>query len=130
MLDIERMIVLDSDGLEYIYVYFYPTYKEMAFMNDVHQWPCKIGRTDQDPQKRVRQQLNSCAPETPEIALVFQCENSRALENVIHNYMKIHNRFIKHTFNQEWFSTNPDEVLSIVQALYNSPEDIWSRSSD
>ena len=97
-------------------------------MNDVTQWPCKIGRTEQYPVTRVYQQLNSCAPETPVIALVFQCENSRRLESTIHNYMKLHNRFLDHSFNKEWFNTNPDEVVGIIKSLIKTPDEVYSAS--
>ena len=60
-LNIQRWFTIDSNGNEYIYLYYYPTYREMAFMNEVTQWPCKIGRTDQHPVTRVYQQLNSLA---------------------------------------------------------------------
>lgn len=98
----------------------------MAIMNDVHQWPCKIGRTDQHPVKRVWQQLNSSSPELPVIALVFQCSYSRLWEAVIHKYMTLHNRFLKHGFNQEWFNTNPDEVLAVIRTLATDPDKTWS----
>lgn len=124
-LDVERWFTVDDDGQEFVYLYYYPTYQDMAFMNDVTQWPCKIGRTDQHPVTRVKQQLNSCAPEQPILSLVFQCANSRALETTIHNYMKLHNRYLKHSFNQEWFNTNPDEVMYIVNALMRTPDDLY-----
>lgn len=127
-LNIQRWITLHADSGEYVYLYYYPTYREMAFTNDVTQWPCKIGRTEQHPIARVSQQLNSCAPETPVIALVFQCNNSKALESTIHNYMKLHNRFLEHSFNQEWFNTNPDEVMGIIKALMQTPDDVYSAS--
>lgn len=127
-LNIQRWFTIDSNGNEYIYLYYYPTYREMAFMNEVTQWPCKIGRTDQHPVTRVSQQLNSCAPETPVIALVFQCDDSRSLESTIHNYMKLHKRFIEHSFNKEWFNTNPDEVVGIIKALMQTPDDVYAAS--
>lgn len=127
MLTIEKLIKLSEHGREFIYIYYYPTYREMAFMNDVVLWPCKIGRTDQHPAVRVKQQLNSCAPELPVIACVFQCDNSRALESTIHNYMKFHNRFLEHSFNQEWFNTNPDEVIALIETLSAEPDEVWHR---
>lgn len=127
-LEIQKSIQIDKNGSEFVYLFFYPTYKEMALINDVVQWPCKIGRTDINPITRVLQQLNSSAPELPELALVFQCNDSRELESTIHHYMKLHHRFIIHDFNNEWFNTNPDEVEYIVNSLLLSPESIWSNS--
>ena len=127
-LDIQKWVVINEGGQEFVYLYFYGTYKDIAMMNDVIQWPCKIGRTDQHPLVRIRQQLNASTPELPEVAVVFQCDNSRALENLIHNYMKLHNRFLVHSFNQEWFNTNPDEVETVVKSLMLSPDEILERS--
>lgn len=126
---IQKWITINRDGREYIYMFYYPTYREIAFMNDVAQWPCKIGRTDQHPTTRVLQQLNSCAPETPIIALVFQCNDSRILESTIHNYMKLHHRFLEHSFNKEWFNTNPDEVIGVIGSLMQTPEDVLTTRS-
>lgn len=125
-LDIQKFIQLDKQGHEFVYLFFYPTYKEMACLNDVSQWPCKIGRTDINPITRVLQQLNASSPELPELALVFQCNDSRELESTIHHYMKLHRRFLIHDFNQEWFNTNPDEVEYVVKSLLIEPENLWS----
>lgn len=123
-MDIKRYIKIGNGGNEYIYVYYYPSYKELAFYNDVTLFPCKIGRTDKNPISRVTQQLNSCAPEEPIIALVFECENSRLFEKVIHQYMELHQRHIEHSFNKEWFNTNPDEIYAVVKNVLESPDEL------
>ena len=126
-LSVQKWIPLDMDGQEFVYLFFYPTYKDIAYMNEVSQWPCKIGRTDVNPVVRIQQQLNSSSPEEPEIALVFQCSDSRDLESVIHHYMKLHKRFLHHDFNKEWFNTNPDEVLNVIKTFALTPDDILKR---
>lgn len=124
-LEIERWVPVNKGGHEYVYLFYYPAYRDLAFYNDVTQWPCKIGRSTIDPITRISQQLNSSSPELPVIGAVFQCDDSQELEATIHHYLKLHHRFFHHPFNQEWFNTNPDEIVSVVKTLAMEPDDVF-----
>ncbi len=113
-LDVEKTLFLTnskSNHTEYVYVYYYQTYKSNAYMNDITIYPCKIGSTTRGlPLLRCVEQLNTSTPETPTIALLVKCENAERIERALHGNLKANNRHLKHFFNQEWFLTNPSEV--------------------
>ena len=104
-------------GAQAVYVYYYDTYKKYAESIGNHLWECKIGRTDRDPLQRIFGQAGTCYPELPHIALVIQCDNSSSLESVIHNILKLRNRWIESAPGTEWFFTTPAEIESIYKTI-------------
>lgn len=102
-------------GNESVYVYYLPIYKEQAEKEKKTSWACKIGRTDRDPFQRIISQSSTSLPESPVIALIIKTHNSRALETIIHNILSYRNKKIVSALGREWFDTNPDEILKIVQ---------------
>lgn len=75
-------------------------------------WRCKIGRAQQNPEKRVKDQTSGC-PESPIIGLLFRTDDCATLEKLIHGHLKLLGRHIKAAQGDEWFETNPSEVASL-----------------
>lgn len=101
-------------GKEAIYVYYLPSYKALAKIEDRNIWPCKIGRTEQDPIYRILSQLSTALPEIPCISLILKTDESRKLESALHLALSSRNKKINDAPGDEWFLTSPDEVESIA----------------
>lgn len=112
--------IILGKGNESIYVYYLPIYKELAKNEGKNSWPCKIGRTDGDPLQRIISQSSTALPEKPKIALIIKSHNSRTLENIIHSTLLYRNKRISSALGKEWFDTNPDEIVKIVQFIEQS----------
>lgn len=106
-----------GSGDNSVYVYYYDAYRKYAEQSGNQIWECKIGRTDKDPLQRVFGQAGTCYPELPHIALIMKCSNSSQLESVLHNVLKLRNRWIKDAPGTEWFLTSPTEVESIYHMI-------------
>ena len=109
-----------------VYLYYYPAYRENAelkrppvwkqFRKDA-LWRCKIGEThDQNTETRAGQQ-GRVAPETKVIALIMKTDDSRWLENMIHEILKKWGRHVKDADGKEWFRTSPKDVERIYNFL-------------
>lgn len=104
-------------GSSVVYLYYLPSYKERE---QIFTWPCKIGRSDKDPLKRIINQAATALPEKPKVAVIIRTDNSAVLEQAIHNILTYRNKRIETGMGKEWFDTNPDEFLNIVQFLEQS----------
>ena len=100
-----------------VYVYYYDSYKELAGLKGETAWACKIGRTDVDPIARIFSQAGTCYPELPHLALIIYCDDSSLLEKILHNILKIKNRWISNSPGKEWFITSPEEIESIYTSV-------------
>lgn len=124
-LDVEKHISLsniDNNNVEYVYMYYYPTYKSHAQLNEIAIYPCKVGSTTRGlPLLRCVEQFNTSTPETPIVALLVKCKNAERIERALHAYLKANNRHLKHFFNQEWFLTNPFEIERILATIHLEP---------
>ena len=109
-------------GSQEVYLFYFPTYREKAErerppvwkqIREDALWDCKIGEThDQDTKTRVKQQIG-VSPEKPIIALIMKTDDSKRLEKMIHEILKMWDRWIK----EEWFKTSPAEVERIHNFL-------------
>ena len=80
-------------------------------------WPCKIGKTDQDPLARILGQSSTALPEKPQVAFIIKTSNSYLLESMLHSILKMRGKQVEGLPGLEWFNTNPDEVLEIVSYI-------------
>ena len=113
-------------GKQEVYLYYYPTYRENAERERPHVWKevrkaalwhCKIGEThDQDTETRTKQQ-GRVFPEKKVIALVMRTDDSKRLETIIHEILKMWGRWIENAEGDEWFKTSPAEVERIYNFL-------------
>ena len=115
-------------GSEEVYLYYYPTYRKYAelqrppvwkqYRKDA-LWRCKIGEThDQDTETRTGQQ-GRVFPEKKITALIMKIDDSKKLETMIHEILKMWNRQVdaKDADGKEWFRTSPKEVEKIYNFL-------------
>ena len=113
-------------GKQEVYLYYYPTYRENAertrvlvwkqFRKDA-LWHCKIGEThDQDTETRTGQQ-GRVFPEKKVIALIMKTDDSKRLETMIHDILKMWDRWVENAEGEEWFLTSPAEVERIYNFL-------------
>jgi hypothetical protein len=103
-----------GSGAQAVYLYFLPTYRDVAIQKHQSHWQCKIGMTTTDPLERILSQTATAAPERPIIGLVIRTDKANALEKAIHAILHLRNRRLDEVRGTEWFMTNPDEV----EALY------------
>jgi hypothetical protein len=79
--------VVIGEGPASVYLYYLPTYRTRAQERGEKRWPCKIGRTDQNPLQRVLSQAATALPEKPIIAVAFRTKYSAALETAFHSIL-------------------------------------------
>lgn len=112
-------------GEQEVYLYYYPAYRQRAYLQrppvwkyrGAALWECKIGEThDQDTETRTGQQKGPL-PEKKVVALVMKTDNSRKLEMMIQEILKMWDRWIKNAEGKEWFLTSPEEVENIYHFL-------------
>ena len=113
-------------GKQEVYLYYYPTYRENAELKRPPVWKesrkdalwrCKIGEThDQDTETRTKQQ-GRVFPEKKVTALVMRTDDSKRLETIIHEILKMWGRWIENAEGDEWFKTSPAEVERIYNFL-------------
>lgn len=106
----------EEEGKDSVYLFYYPTYKELAEKKGEEFWQCKIGRTVDNVEKRVGAQVTG-NPEKATIALEFKTDHPKELESALHEILKLRGRHITEGGGVEWFKTNPDEVNRIYYFL-------------
>ncbi len=106
-----------GSGSGSVYVYFFPIYKHVANAEGRNSWPCKIGRSERDPILRVFSQSGTALPETPEIALLIKTDQAATLETALHAVLKLRGQWRDNSPGSEWFETNPEEIVSLLNIL-------------
>ena len=100
-----------------VYIYYYPSYKELAELKGEDRGPCKIGRTHtENPQDRIQGQVTAM-PEKPTTAVVMWTENPRELEENIQGILKEKDMHIQDAPGNEWFLISPGIAKKVAQAL-------------
>ena len=105
-----------GQGNEWVYLYYYDTYKREAEQNGQNVWRCKIGRAERTPEKTVKSQTRA-APEAHTIALLIRTHNCRVLEKMAHKSLELVGKHLNDTPGEEWFLTNPDKVAKFYVSL-------------
>jgi len=103
-----------GNGVSAVYLYYYASYKNLALLQNKRTWPCKIGRTDRDPLIRVLAQASTALPEPPTIEYIVKTDDASLLEVMLHSILKVRGRHIEKSPGLEWFDTNPDEVIELI----------------
>lgn len=113
-----------GSGKYWVYLYYFSADKKKAKSdstspyddeNDLF-WPCKIGKTDKDPENRVKAQTSG-VPVPPHIGLLLRTDEHVALEKAIHGILTVRGRHLKKLQGKEWFLTNPKEVIGIYDFI-------------
>ena len=110
----------EEKGKASVYLFYYPTYKELAEKKGEEFWQCKIGRTVDNVEKRVGTQVTG-NPEKATVAREFKTDHPKELESTLHEILKLRGRHITEGGGVEWFKTNPDEVNQIYYFLTSLP---------
>lgn len=109
-----------GSGKEFVYVYYYDTYKEINELKGNMVFPCKVGMSKcMDVYERIAGQSTTAFPESPHLSLVIKCDDSRAAERMLHSVLKFRKRQILDSPGMEWFMTSPKEIEEIYLTLSN-----------
>lgn len=111
----EKQYKTYGEGQCAVYVYYYNTYKKLSLYMNKNSWPCKIGRTDGDPQTRILSQVSTAMPEKPKIEFIIKTDDSSLVENILHLHLK--EKRIKEAPGNEWFDINPEEIIKEILPL-------------
>lgn len=106
-----------GSGIGAVYVYYYPTYKEMANIKSESAWRCKIGYSEKSTEIRIKGQSATTVPEKEEIGLVIRTDYPNLLEHAIQFVLKCRGRWEKESPGKEWFLTSPTEVAGIYTII-------------
>lgn len=106
-----------GDGSQSVYLYYFPSYRELATLKAEERWPCKIGRSVVDPLVRIMSQGTTALPERPCVELMMLTSDSLALESTIHGLLALRGHRLDSSPGSEWFRTSPDEVVGIQDMI-------------
>ncbi|MFD4741885.1 GIY-YIG nuclease family protein [Streptomyces virginiae] len=96
-----------------VYVWYLPAYRERAKAARSDVWECKVGMSAYSAARRVAEQ--GYAPEQPVRALLIRTDDQRDLERHLHSALDGKSRRVVGAVGNEWFFTNPAEVLSLAR---------------
>lgn len=99
-----------------VYMYYYPAYKELAELKEEDRWPCKIGRTERDPETRVKEQ-GTGMPEHATQEVVMYTDDPIMLEQIIRFLLKGKNLHIPDAPGNEWFMINSEIAKQVAETL-------------
>lgn len=113
-----------GSGKHWVYLYYFSADKKKAKSDSMSPyddeddlfWSCKIGKTDKDPENRVKAQTSG-VPVPPHIGLLLRTDEHLALEKTIHGILTVRGRHLKELQGKEWFLTNPKEVIEIYDFI-------------
>ncbi|TDK23509.1 GIY-YIG nuclease family protein [Arthrobacter crusticola] len=105
----------EGRGSGCIYVYYFPTYKELAVRKQEARWPVKVGMTATGNSCiRVFNQQGTAMPEAPVVAYVRRTDTPRRLEQGLHAILHCRGQQLVDAPGAEWFLSSPDEIKKIV----------------
>jgi hypothetical protein len=119
--------VVIGEGPASVYLYYLPTYRTRAQERGEKRWPCKIGRTDQNPLQRVLSQAATALPEKPIVAVAFRTKYSAALETAFHSIFTLRGLAVQDAPGTEWFLTSPEEAIALAKVIDPSSFDKTKR---
>ena len=114
---------LDSDNLEpekivgsgkqSVYLYYYPAYQCLAELQSEEVWPCKIGKSRNEPISRIISQTRTALPEYPKVGLIIKTDELNLMETTIQGILRLQGKQKNDAPGNEWFITSPNEVEQI-----------------
>ena len=105
-------------GKGWVYLYYFDREKAEAQDQGKEVWPCKIGRTEREPEKRIQEQMDEDS-DIPVIALLLGTDKPKVLERTIHGILTLWDVHLKREQGKEWFLTSPNEVIDIYRLIVN-----------
>ncbi len=106
-----------GEGSGEVYVYYYPSYKLLAELQNREEFRCKIGMTRAGYERRFATTQKTEEPEHKEIGLVIKTDSPEALEKLIHSALTLRGKRCTDTPGKEWFLTSPQMVKSIYVSM-------------
>ena len=104
-------------GNKWVYCFYFERDQYRAIRDKKWCWKCNIGRTVNDPRRRIMEQTRG-APKAPIIPLLMRTNDDIGLERHIHDTLKAKGRHLPNTDTNEDFRTCPSEVARI---FFESP---------
>lgn len=102
----------ESNG--WIYAYTFPRIKK-----DGESFPIKIGRTTQDVETRVADQIKGqCWFEKPTVLSKWRVQRVGPTESAVHKTLEARGKRMHDAPGKEWFNTTVQEFDSIVQSIH------------
>jgi hypothetical protein len=109
----------EGEGSGCVYVYYFPSYKELAGLRKEARWPVKVGMTTaSDSRIRVANQQGTAMPEAPVVAYERLTDTPRKLEQILHAVLSLRGLQLADAPGAEWFLSSPAEVKAIVDWLF------------
>ncbi|RKU11648.1 hypothetical protein C6501_12230 [Candidatus Poribacteria bacterium] len=99
-----------------VYIYYYPAYKELAELKGKDKWPCKIGRTERDAEKRIKEQ-GTGMPEHATQEVVIKTDDPNSLEQTIRSLLKRKGMHIQEAPGDEWYLINSEIAKKVAEAF-------------
>ena len=101
-----------------VYCFYNPRDRAEAEAQDKTLWPCNIGKTNRDVEKRVGEQTHQWTVE-PRIDLIFKTNQPKDLEREIQGILKVFDRQLKNFrgSGREWYNVTPDEVFYLYRSV-------------
>ena len=115
-----------GDGKHWVYLYYFEEHKVDAESQGKHEWQCKIGKADKDPEGRIRRQTSG-TPVPPRIAFLLRTDQHVKLEGAIHRILDLRGRHLEKAQGDEWFLTSPDEVMEIYDFIIHKNPNFTKR---
>ena len=102
-----------------VYAYTFPDNYASRFYQSGGRFLVKIGCTEDNILKRIRNQVSkTAASEDPYILRVYECEDPYMVEKRIHKILKSFNtQEIGHFNGKEWFRLSEDNIDAIAEAM-------------
>lgn len=109
----------EGQGSGRVYVYYFPTYKELAIRKREARWPVKVGMTcTGNSSIRVLNQQGTAMPETPVVGYECLTNTPRKLEQGLHAILHCRGQQLVDAPGTEWFLSSPDEIKEIVDWVF------------
>ena len=99
-----------------VYIYYYPSYRELAQLKGEDKWPCKIGRTERDAEKRIKEQ-GTGMPEHATKEVVIETDDPNSLEQTIRSLLKRKDMHIQDAPGDEWYLINSEIAKKVAEAF-------------
>lgn len=101
----------------FVYAYYFPSYKELAALKGEASWPVKIGLSTTSVDQRIAMQVGTAMPERPVMLFEVECDDCAKLEKAIHAVLDFKGFKMPDSMGNEWFSINPDDLMSLMSVL-------------
>lgn len=111
-----------GSGTEQVYVYFAPSERRLAHLEQRDRWPCKVGYTAGDAPRRIMAQRPATVmAHAPIIGLVIKTNQGRQLECILHLALRERGAAMTDAIGADWFCTSPFEVKALFEGGLRQP---------